>query len=186
MTLKSSLRVLAVAILAVPLVASAQQAQQTPPAQQQAATPAPAKPAPAKHAVVWTDDNIGSVRSSADNYQMAQAQDKAAQQTAAKQGASSQVAADPSVPKTVQQADSMIAAKSHDLAGEQSYLKDLQKQVSDPTITGIEKERLEWRLKSHTVTEQTLQSQVKQLQSDRDALAKKPAPSNSSSSQPQL
>jgi len=189
MTMKSFLRISTVAALALPLIASAQQAPQTPPAQQAQANSAaakttPAKPAPAKKAVVWNDDNIGSVRSSADTYQIAQAQQEEAQKAAAKQGDANQPPANSSAPKTAEQLDSMIASKSHDLAGEQDYLKNLQKQVSDPTVTGTDRQRLEWRLKSHTVTEQTLQSDIKQLQADKDALAKKQAAS-SSSSQPQ-
>lgn len=185
MKMKSFLRISVAAALAFPLIASAQQTQQAAPAQQSQAKAAPAKPARAKKAVVWTDENIGSVRSSADNYRIAQTQEKEAQQTAAKQTNANQPAAtDSSAPKTIQQADSMIAAKSHDLAGEQEYLKSLQKDVNNPAITGIDKERLEWRLQSHTITAQTLQSNIKQLQADRDALAKK-QPASTSSSQPQ-
>lgn len=189
MTMKSFLRISALAALTLPLIASAQQAPQTPPAQQPQANSAatktaPAKPAPAKKAVVWNDDNIGSVRSSADNYQIVQTQQAEAQKAADKQSASNQPAADSSGAKTAEQLDSMIASKSHDLAGEQDYVKNLQKQVADPTLTGTDRQRLEWRLKSHTVTEQTLQSDIKQLQTDKDALAKKQAAS-SSSSQPQ-
>jgi hypothetical protein len=189
MTMKSFLRISTLAALTLPLIASAQQAPQTPPAQQPQANSAatktaPAKPAPAKKAVVWNDDNIGSIRSSADNYQIVQAQQEEAQKAADKQSASNQPAADSSGAKTAEQLDSMIASKSHDLAGEQDYVKNLQKQVADPTLTGTDRQRLEWRLKSHTVTEQTLQSDIKQLQADKDALAKKQAAS-SSSSQPQ-
>lgn len=189
MTMKSFLRISTLAALTLQLAASAQQAPQTPPAQQSQANSAttktaPAKPAPAKKAVVWNDDNIGSIRSSADNYQMAQAQQEEAQKAAAaKQGATNQPAANSSG-KTAEQLDSMIASKSHELAGEQDYLKNLQKQVNDPTVTGTDRQRLEWRLKSHSVTEQTLQSDIKQLQADKDALAKKQGAS-SSSSQPQ-
>lgn len=185
MTLKTAFRITIMAAIAAPLAASAQQVPQTPAQQSQSAPAktAPVKPA-AKKTVVWTDDNIGSVRSSADSYQIAQEQQAEAQKNSAKQGASNQTAAaDSTGPKTIDQADSMIAAKSHDLAGEQDYLKTLQKKVNDPTITGVEKKRLEWRLQSHTATTQTLQSEIKQLQADKDALAKKQAAN--SSSQPQ-
>ena len=184
MTLKTVFRMSIMAALVAPLVASARQTPSQAPAQQSQSAPAktaPVKPA-AKKTVVWTDDNIGSVRSSADSYQIAREQQAEAQKAAAKQGASNQTAAaDSTGPKTIEQADTMIAAKSHDLAGEQDYLKTLQKKVNDPTITGLEKKRLEWRLQSHTATTQTLQSEIKQLQSDKDALAKKQA----AASQPQ-
>ena len=188
MMLKTVLRISMMAALAAPLAASAQQAPQTP-AQPSQAKSAPAKTAPvkpaAKKAVVWTDDNIGSVRSSADSYRIAQAQEAEGQKAAPKQSASNQTAAaDSTGPKTIDQADSMIAAKSHDLAGEQEYVKTLQKQVNDPTVTGTERKRIEWRLQSHTATTQNLQSEIKQLEADKDALAKKQAASDSSS-QPQ-
>ncbi len=185
MNLKTLLRISILAALALPLMAFAQQPPASSAAQQPQQKAAPAKPATTKKAVVWTDDNIGSVRSTADNYQMAQAQEKAAQQDAAKQAGKKQpAAADASGPQTIEQADSMIAAKSHDLAGEQEYLKNLQKDVNNPAITGTDKKRLEWRLQSHTITAQTLQSDIKQLQADKDALAKQQAASGSSS-QPQ-
>lgn len=185
MNLKTLLRISILAALALPPTAFAQQSSSSSAAPGPQQKSAPVKPAAGKKAVVWTDDNIGSVRSTADNYQMAQAQEKAAQQDAAKQAGKNQpAAADSSGPKTVQEADSMIAAKSHDLAGEQEYLKNLQKNVNNPAITGTDKKRLEWRLQSHTVTAQTLQSDIKQLQADKDALAKKQAASGSSS-QPQ-
>ena len=190
MTMKILSRILLLAsfILAGVVLADAQQPSQAPAAQKQHAKPVPAKTvpanaAPAKPAAkVWTDDDLSSLRSPSDDYLIEQTKEKEAQKAAAQQTASTQIApVDGSKPKTVQQADSMIAGKQRTLSSEQNYLQRLQKQLKDTSATGLEKERLEWRFKSHTDTAQTLQSQVKQLQADRDALAKKSpaAPGNS-------
>src|SRR6185437_9981107 len=100
--------------------------------QQTSQTSAPqkqeAKPTPAKAAKVWSDDDLSSLRSPSDNYQM-----------------------------------------------EQDYLQQVKKQANDPSVSGLEKKRVEWRLESHTATAQHLASEIKQLQADRDALAKKAA-----------
>jgi len=170
--------------LAGSLLAFAQQPAQAPAAQKQQAEPAPAKPA----AKVWTDDNLSSLRSPADDYQIQQAEEKKAQEAAAQQAASKQTAvADASMPKTVQQANGMIADKSRVLTSEQDYLQGLQKRLKDNSATGLEKKRLEWRLKSHTATAQHLASEIKQLQADRNALARKAPAGNSANSaaQPQ-
>jgi murein L,D-transpeptidase YcbB/YkuD len=181
MTMKTFSRILLLAsfTLAGVLLAHAQQPSQSAAPQKQEAKPAAAKPA----AKVWTDDDLTSLRSPADDYQMQQEEEKKAQAAAAQ--ASSKPVADPSMPKTVQQAESMIADKSRYLTSEQDYLQRLQKQLKDTAPTGLEKERLEWRLKSHTATTQTLQSQIKQLEADKAALAKKAASGNSNSAPPQ-
>ena len=191
MTMKIFSRILLLAsfiLLGGVLLANAQQPSPSAAAQKQRAKSVPAKTAPANvapvkpAAKVWTDDDLSSLRSAADDYQIQQAEEKKAQEAAAQQRVSQQTAAaDASMPKTVQQADSMIAGKQRTLSSEQNYLQRLQKQLKDTSATGLEKERLEWRFKSHTATAQTLQSQVKQLQADRDALAKKApvAPGNS-------
>jgi hypothetical protein len=130
----------------------------------------------AKKTKVWTDDNIDSLRSPSDTYQMQEEQERNAQKTA-KQAASTGTTSVPagSQPKTVQQADSMIAEKQTLLASQKDYLQRLQKQVSDPETKGLEKTRLEWRLKSYTATTQHTQADLAQLQAEKDALAKKAA-----------
>lgn len=177
MKIFSRILLLASFILAGVVLAHAQQPSQSAAPQKQQA-----KPAPAKAAKVWTDDDLTSLRSPADDYQMQQQEEKRAQAATAQE--SSKPVADPSMPKTVQEADSMIADKSRYLTSEQDYLQRLQKQLKDTAPTGIEKERLEWRLKSHTVTTQTLQSQIKQLEADKAALAKKTAASGNSNPAP--
>lgn len=128
---------------------------------------------------VWTDDNIDSVRTPSDVYQMQEKKEKDAQQqaaAAAKQAASQDASTAAPLgprPKTVQQADSMIAQKKQFLTSEQDVLKQVQAQLNDPNVTGLERTRLEWRLKSHGYTAQSTQSQLTQLEKDREALAKK-------------
>lgn len=134
-----------------------------------------AKPAPAKTAKVWSDDDLSSLRSPSDNYQIEQAKEKEAQKAAAQQAPTQAAVVDGSKPKTVQQADGMIADKQRTFASEQEYLQQVKKQANDPSVSGLEKKRLEWRLESHTATAQHLASEIKQLQADRDALAKKPS-----------
>jgi hypothetical protein len=135
----------------------------------------------AKKPRVWTDDNIDSVRSPSDDY-LIQRQKESVEQAAAKQSASQTAAAGPTgqKPTTVQQADGMIAQKQQLLASQHEYLGQLQKQVSDPTTTGLEKTRLEWRLKSYTATTQQTQADITQLQAQKDALEKKAAAQNGS------
>ena len=171
----------AAVVSGAPLTATAQQqaSQASAPQKQEA------KPATAKTAKVWSDDDLSSLRSPSDNYRIEQAREKEAQKAAAQQGAPMPTAAvDGSKPKTVQQADGMIADKQRTFASEQEYLQRVKKQANDPSVSGLEKERLEWRLESHTATAQHLASEIKQLQADRDALAKKPAASSNAPATP--
>jgi hypothetical protein len=130
----------------------------------------------AKKPKVWTDDNIDSLRSPSDDY-LIQRQRESEEQAAAKKAASQTAPAGPTGqrPATVQQADTMIAQKQQLLASQREYLQQLQKLVSDPATTGLEKTRLEWRLKSYTATTQQTQADVAQLQAQKEALAKKAA-----------
>ncbi|MDE3110438.1 MAG: hypothetical protein KGL02_10920 [Acidobacteriota bacterium] len=168
-------------ILAIALVAGAalaitgaraQDAAQ-PANQSQAQSPAPQKPK------VWTDDNIDSVRTPSDDYQIQQQQEQAqkqqAQQAAAQQAAAQAAQAAGPAPKTVKQADSMIAAKKQALVDQQQYLQSLQKDLNNPNNSDLDRTRLDWRMKSHTASEQQTQGQLKQLEEQRAALAKKEA-----------
>ena len=142
-----------------------------------------AKKAKPKAAKVWTDDNIGSVRSASDDYIIEQQNEKQAEQQAAAKKAADQkaAAADASAPvtwpkpKSIEEADQMISQKQQFLSSEQDTLKELQNQVNDPTVTGFERTRVEWRLKSHTVTAQQARDAVKQLEDDKKELEKKEA-----------
>jgi len=128
----------------------------------------------AKKPKVWTDDNIASVRTPADNFEIQQEQEEEAQQAKAEAAAQAASVAEPA-PKTVQQADSKIAAKKQQLADQQQYLQRLQKDVNNPNNSSLDQLRLNWRLKSHTASEQQTEAQLKQLESEKAALAKKEA-----------
>lgn len=140
----------------------------------------------AKVTKVWTDDNIGSVRSASDDYIIEQQNEKQAEQQAdAKQAADAKAAAAPPTwpkPKSIQEADQMISQKQQFLSSEQDTLKQLQNQANDPTVTGFERTRVEWRLKSHTVTAQQARDAVKQLEDDKKELEKKEAADKSGGS----
>jgi short subunit dehydrogenase-like uncharacterized protein len=126
----------------------------------------------AKKPKVWTDDNIASIRTPADNFEIQQEQEEEAQRAqAAKAAAQAAEAAGPA-PKTVQQADSMIAAKKQQLVDQQQYLQRLQKDVNNPNNSSLDQLRLNWRMKSHTASEQQTQAQLKQLEDQKAALAK--------------
>jgi hypothetical protein len=152
--------------------ALAQDASQTAP-KTQAQSPAPKKPK------VWTDDNIDSVRTPSDDFQIQQAKAQEAQQAAAKKSAAqaaAQAAANAGpTPKTAKQADSMIAQKKNELANQQSYLQRLQKDMNNPDNSSVDQMRLDWRMKSHTASAEQTESQLKQLEDEKAALAKKEA-----------
>jgi colicin import membrane protein len=152
--------------------AFAQEAAQTAPKQQ-------AQEQAGKKPKVWTDDNIDSVRTPADDFQIQQDKEQEAQQAAAKKAAAQAAAqaaakAGPT-PKTVTQADSMIAQKKSDLANQQAYLQRLQKDMNNPGNSSLEQTRLDWRLKSHSASAEQTQAQLKQLEDEKAALAKKEA-----------
>ncbi len=168
-------------IVAVALAASlalagssafAQDAAQSTP-KTQAQSQAPKKPK------VWTDDNIDSVRTPADDFQIQQENAQEAQQAAAKkvaaQAAAHAAATPSSTPTTAKQADSMIAQKKHDLADQQAYLQRLQKDMNNPGNSSLDQTRLDWRMKSHTASANQTQAQLKQLEDEKAALAKKEA-----------
>jgi hypothetical protein len=168
--------IVAVALFAaVTLVGSSALAQDAAPA----ASQSPAQSQAAKKPKVWTDDNIGAVRTPADDYQMQEQQQQQAQQAAAakaqEEAAAQARAGAAPAPKTVQQADSMIAAKKSELADQQQYLQQVQKDASNPNNSDLDNLRLDWRLKSHTASEQQTAAQLKQLEAERAALAKKEA-----------
>ena len=168
--------IVAVAIFAaVALTGTSALAQKTavPALNPQAQPQAPQKPK------VWTDDNIKSLRTPADDYEIQeqkrrQAQQAAAAKSAAAAAAQAAAALGPA-PKTAQQADSMIASKKRDLTEQQQYLQKVRKAASNPNNSPLEQTRLNWRLKSHTISAEQTAAQLKQLEKDKAALAKKEA-----------
>lgn len=129
----------------------------------------------AKTPRVWTNDNIASVRTASDDYQIQQAREKEAQEAAAKKAAAQAARAVGPKPKSIKQADSMIAQKKRHLANQQAYLQRLQKDMNNPGNSSVEQMRLNWRLKSHTASEKRTQADLAKLEAEKTSLAKKEA-----------
>lgn len=130
----------AIILALCPLGANGQQASQssTSATNPQTTQKSPEKPKPAaKSTKVWTEDDISSVRTPADDYM-----DVVRAQTAASAAATNQPkpagtnAAKPdqppllSNPKTVDSADKMIAWEQRDIDSQQEYLQKLQSQLA--------------------------------------------------------
>ena len=91
-----------------------------------------AKPAPKPHKV-WTDDEIGSLRSPADTYVSAK-YDQAGETATSKQAVGAKPAphvasAALSNPKTVDDADKMIAWEKRDVDAQTEYVERVKKQI---------------------------------------------------------
>lgn len=126
----------ATAVLACPAIAfsqSASPAQQSSTSERQQPSPEPKKPRK-----VWTNDDLGSSRSSSDAAdQSQQASANASSKpnpTNAKSAAQSPAPGAPpalSNPKTIDEADKMIAWEDRDLAAQEETVAGLQKQLED-------------------------------------------------------
>ena len=185
--MKSIRRVSCIAAFALagPCLAFGQQPPpQAPPAtvKQKAQAPAPKKP------VVWTDDNISSVRSSSDLYQMEQGDKSDPQQVSARTAAPAAAGSQNGRPvpqvRTAQQADDLIAGDKQKIQSEQDYIQQTEKQLS--TAPDSYKPRLQWRIQTHTNIINELQSEISAVQKEKDALAKQgqPSPASSPTAQP--
>lgn len=160
-------------VLGSSLLAFGQQPSQAPvPAKQKTQTAAP------KKSVVWTDDNIASVRSSSDDYQIQQQDKKNETQQASAQkpsvGASEDSKSGRPIPevKTVQQADDLIARDKQEIQSEQDYIQQTQKELA--SAPDSYKPRLGWRIQSRTNTITELQNEISAVQKQRVALSKQP------------
>ena len=128
--------VIPAAVLALALSSPAQQASQnstnSAASKRKTATPKP-------KTKVWTDDNIGSVRTPADNYEEKQetkAELKDASDKQAVAGGQSAASTQPkdhppllSNPKTVGSADNMIAWEDRDIAAQTEFIGKLQQEL---------------------------------------------------------
>lgn len=148
-----------------------------------------------KKSKVWTDDNIDSLRSPADVYQMQQEEEKE-QAEASKQPVANQAGPQSSaqrgmypvpVVKTAQQADEIIASDQQNIKEQQDSIKQTEQELA--TAPDSYKDRLNWRLNSRKAAIARLQAQIAGLQKQKDALQTKTsaangtAPSNSASTQ---
>lgn len=173
--------------------ASAQQSQSssTDSSQKQAATVQKSKPASAKTPKVWTEDDIASVRTPADDYmdqERAQAPEAPAaanqsQPATAKSG--QQPTAPPALsnPKTAEDADKMIAWEQKDVNAQQQFINDLKQQVD--AARPDQKDRLQKLLQQHINNLAVTQKELQAVQAQKEALEKKPAPGSNSTQQPQ-
>lgn len=130
--------VISAAVLALALASSAQQAAQNS-AHSSASKRKTAAPKPKTK--VWTDDNIGSVRTPADNYEERQEARADLKEASATQpvgssqttGSAQQPKDHPpllSNPKTVDSADQMIGWEDRDIAAQTEFIGNLQQELA--------------------------------------------------------
>ncbi|HKW87858.1 MAG TPA: hypothetical protein VJN21_03785 [Candidatus Acidoferrales bacterium] len=185
----------AVVLALCPLGAKAQQASQssTGATSQQAtsATDQKAKTAPAKPARVWTEDDIASVRTPADDYMdVERANTAAAAEAAAKQpkpAATNPETADKppllSNPKTVDSADKMIAWEQRDIDSQQEYLQKLQDQLA--TAPDDQKAHIQGWIDQEIKTIADTKKEQAGLEAQKKDLQKKAAAKSAGSAQQQ-
>ncbi len=142
---------------------------------QKTAQPAQKKP-PAKVRKVWTNEDVTSPHSAADVYLVKKdAQDEAA----SKQAAASQPAKPPSHPallsnpKTVEDADKMIAWEQRDIDAQQEFVERLRKQLEEAPPS--DKERLQKLIEERAQILADTRKEQEGLKAQRKALEKKPA-----------
>jgi hypothetical protein len=177
-----------------PAITVAQQASQssTGPTTQQAVQKPDqkAKPVPAKSSRVWTEDDISSVRTPADDYQdQIRAQDAAAAaaanqpKPAATKPAQKGAPAALSNPKTADDADKMIAWEQRDIDSQQEYLEELQRQLEGAPPD--QKAHIQEWIDHETKVIADAKKEQAGLAEHKKDLEKKAAPSNGSTQQPQ-
>ncbi|HEV2298923.1 MAG TPA: hypothetical protein VGR72_10440 [Candidatus Acidoferrales bacterium] len=168
---------------------SSGQAAQQPAAKQDQKT----KPAPTKTAKVWTEDDISSVRTPADDYMdvertQTQAAAGAAADAAAKQKQTA--ATNPpqkgaptalSNPKTTEDADKMIAWEQRDIDSQQEYLQKLQDQLA--TAPDDQKAHIQAWIDQEIKTIADTKKEQAGLESQKKDLEKKAAPASGGSAQ---
>ncbi len=167
-----------VAVLGLSLGAYAQGEPQKP------ARPAQKKPA-TKTRKVWTNEEVGSLRTPADDYlEVKQAQEEAAAKQAAtpapRAAAKPANAAHPpllSNPKAVEDADRMIAWEQRDIDAQTEDLARLRKQLEEAPAS--DKERLQKLIEQHTRILAETRKEQEGLKAQRAELQKKPAAAKS-------
>jgi hypothetical protein len=161
--------------------------QQTPPPATDSGALAeqPANPDPApKKKKVWTNDDVVSLRTPADNYQLEQEQNAAAEAAAtAKQAATrtagkseKQATLDTKLPDSIDETESMIKDTEDDIAGGTAILEKMRKEIeSAPVAQQGEKQKQIDRLSASI---ESSRRNLKVLQDHLEALKHKPAPEN--------
>jgi hypothetical protein len=151
----------------------------TPPAKQ-------AKPAPKPHKV-WTDDEVGSLRLPADTYVDAKYRQTdgtaASKQPAAAKPAQHVAAPALSNPKTVDDADKMIAWEKRDVDAQTEYVELVKKQIEEAPQE--DKERLKKILQERMQILADTRGEMETLVAQKKELQKKAAAnSNNAAAQP--
>lgn len=133
---------------------------------------------------VWTDDNIGSLRSPEEIYlqqqQAKQEQQRAAAAQLAAKSSAQQGAYSVPVAKTPQEADQIIARDKQILKQQQDYIAQTKQQLA--TAPDSYKERLQWRIQSRSAIASRLQAQISDLEKQKGELEKRQPAKNGSAS----
>jgi hypothetical protein len=140
-----------------------------------------AKTPPKKAPKVWTEDNLGSVRTASDNYldQKAAAEAAAAAKTAVKQEQTA--TPKPTVggkaalanPKSSADADKMIAWEERDLDAQQEFVNKLRTDLQ--TASPEEKERIQKQIDKRLQIIEEVKQERNSLLSQKKAMEKKAA-----------
>ena len=141
------------------------------------------KPAP-PHSKVWTDDDMTSLRSPADKYVQAkevQTAEAAVRQAPAKQAAASKPAQPVgrpalSNPRTLDDADKMIAWENRDAEAQQEFVDLVQKQLNEAPAD--QKEHLQKLLQERSQVLTDIHKEQQALAAQRKELEKKAAADN--------
>lgn len=183
----------AIILALCPLGANGQQASQssTSATNPQTAQKSPEKPKPAaKSPRVWTEDDISSVRTPADDYMdVVRAQTASAAATANQPKPAATNAAKPdqppllSNPKSVDSADKMIAWEQRDIDSQQEYLQKLQSQLA--TAPDDQKAHIQAWIDQEIKTIADTKKEQAGLVAQKKDLEKKAAAASDGSKQPQ-
>ena len=168
-----------------PAFAQSDSQKKTPPAKQ-------AKPAPKAHKV-WTDEEVGSLRSPADAYAEASERQNTQAGDTQQPGTANQTSGSkpqgnggpPPVltnPKSLEDADKMIAWENRDIAAQEEFLDKLKQQIAEAPAD--QKERLTKLLAQRTQVLANTRNELKNLQTKKRELAKPSAPSVTASAEP--
>src|SRR6266849_4808899 len=168
-----------------PAFAQSDSHKKTPPAKQ-------TKPAPKPHKV-WTDDEVGSLRSPADAYAEASERQNTQAGGAQEPGTANQTSTSKQAqkgvpppiltnPKSFEDADKMIAWENRDIAAQEEFLDRLKQQIAEAPAD--QKERLAKLLAQRTQVLANTRNELKNLQTKKRELAKPSAPSVTASAGP--
>jgi hypothetical protein len=166
--------------LSAPAFAQSDSQKKIPPAKQ-------TKPAPKPHKV-WTDEEVGSLRTPADAYAEASERQNAQAADAQQPGTANQTSTSKQAqkgvppptltnPKSLEDADKMIAWENRDIAAQEEFLDKLKQEINEAPAD--QKERLTKLLAQRTQVLASTRNELKNLQTKKRELAKTPSVSAS-------